>query len=199
MPFRRGETVCLFKTGKRMNVKTLCLGILNFGDATGYEIKKMSTEGDFSYFIDASFGSIYPALARLEHEGLISVREERSPGKPSKKIYSITDAGRQALQAALQDAPAPDKFKSEFLFLLLCCRSLPGARIRQLIDQRIEELSACVNNFQAHLEGCDHPGVRFTMGVGVNCMSTEIEYLKANRSWIESCGADAEAGREAAE
>ena len=58
-----------------MSVRTLCLAILNFGDATGYEIRKLSTGGKFRYFIEASFGSIYPTLARLEAEGLVTVRE----------------------------------------------------------------------------------------------------------------------------
>ena len=74
-----------------MSVRSLCLAILSFGDATGYEIRKESTEGRFSYFDDASFGSIYPALARLESEGLVTVREEPQAGKPARKVYSITD------------------------------------------------------------------------------------------------------------
>ncbi|MEM7464992.1 MAG: PadR family transcriptional regulator, partial [Pseudomonadota bacterium] len=52
-----------------MNVRTLILAILNKQDASGYEIKKLSSEGRFSYFVDISFGSIYPTLARLEEEG----------------------------------------------------------------------------------------------------------------------------------
>jgi len=37
-----------------MNARTLCLAILNFGEATGYEIRKQSIEGDFGYFVDTS-------------------------------------------------------------------------------------------------------------------------------------------------
>ena len=40
-----------------MNVRTLCLGVLSLGEATGYEIKKL-LESRFSHFYDASFGSI---------------------------------------------------------------------------------------------------------------------------------------------
>ncbi|MBZ0218286.1 MAG: PadR family transcriptional regulator, partial [Fimbriimonadaceae bacterium] len=106
------------KTGDlAMNVRTLCLGILNFEEATGYEIKKLSVEGRFSHFIDASFGSIYPALTRLCDEGLVNVRVEQQEGKPARKVYSITDAGRAEFIASLNEAPAPDKIKSEFLFL----------------------------------------------------------------------------------
>ena len=45
-----------------MNVKTLCLSILYEGEATGYEIRRLCVEGECSYFIEASFGSIYPCL-----------------------------------------------------------------------------------------------------------------------------------------
>ena len=67
-----------------MNVRTICLAILYDGEATGYEIRKLSVEGEYSYFIDASFGSIYPALAKLELDGLVTSRVETQEGKPAK-------------------------------------------------------------------------------------------------------------------
>ena len=69
-----------------MNVRTLCLGVLTAGEASGYEIKKDIEEGMFSHFIDASFGSIYPALTQLAGEGLLTVRAEEQTGKPDKKV-----------------------------------------------------------------------------------------------------------------
>lgn len=66
-----------------MNVKTLCLAILSFGEATGYDIRKRAAEGPLSYFIESSFGSIYPALHRLRHEGLVERRREARLGRPS--------------------------------------------------------------------------------------------------------------------
>ena len=59
-----------------MDVRTLCLGILSLGDATGYEIKKLVAEGSFSFFSEASYGSIYPALTKLTDEGLVSCVEQ---------------------------------------------------------------------------------------------------------------------------
>jgi PadR family transcriptional regulator AphA len=53
-----------------MDIRTLCLGILTFGDATGYTIKKR-LEGPLRHFYDASFGSIYPALRKLTDAGEI--------------------------------------------------------------------------------------------------------------------------------
>ena len=102
-----------------MNVRTLCLGILAFKEASGYEIKKAVEDGMFSHFIEASYGSIYPALTHMLADGLVSVREQVQEGKPLKKAYSITEAGRKALKNALHEIPQQDKYKSEFLFQAL--------------------------------------------------------------------------------
>src|SRR5690606_30241338 len=98
-----------------MNVRTICLAILYEGEATGYEIRKLSVEADYSYFIEASYGSIYPALAKLEAEELVTSRCKLQPGKPNKKIYTITDAGRTAFLNSLFEDLDDDMFRSEFL------------------------------------------------------------------------------------
>ena len=36
-----------------MNVRTICLSVLHFGEQTGYDIRKVLTEGPFSYFLDS--------------------------------------------------------------------------------------------------------------------------------------------------
>ena len=58
-----------------MDIRTLCLGVLSFGAASGYEIKKR-VERSFGSFFDASFGSIYPALNGLTRDGFVSCTAE---------------------------------------------------------------------------------------------------------------------------
>lgn len=118
-----------------MNVRTICMAILYDGDATGYEIRKLSVEGEYSYFIDASYGSIYPALARLEQEKLVTSRVEQQDGKPAKKVYSITTAGRTAFIHSLFEKLGEDEFRSEFLLFLRFASELP----QSLVEQRLNE------------------------------------------------------------
>ena len=164
-----------------MNVKTLCLGILHFGDATGYEIKKMSLEGRFSHFIDVSFGSIYPALVRLTEEGLVSFREEHQPGRPDRKVYSITDAGRGAFLESLQTDPMPDKFKSEFLFQIMCADLLEPAYVARTIDQRIALLTEDCAMLDHAASCCGHAGSQFVIGYGKAIYTAAIDYLTKNK------------------
>jgi PadR family transcriptional regulator, regulatory protein AphA len=124
-----------------MNVRTLCLGILSQQEASGYEIKKDIEDGLFSHFIDASFGSIYPALTQLAGEGFVTVREQEQTGKPDKKVYAITEAGRNALAKAISVVPAKDKYRSEFLFQMLLQDYLSPEMMLVAIQKQLNDLN----------------------------------------------------------
>jgi DNA-binding PadR family transcriptional regulator len=166
-----------------MNVRTLCLGILSLQEASGYEIKKDVEDGLFSHFIDASFGSIYPALTQLAAEGYVTVREEEQTGKPDKKVYAITDSGRNALARAISVSPAKDKYKSEFLFQMLLQDYLSPEMMLVAIQKQLDDL----NEDLGRIAECSHEapighGSHFVadygnavLTAGVKC----LEYKKA--------------------
>lgn len=163
-----------------MSVRSLCLAILSFGDATGYEIRKEATEGRFCYFDDASFGSIYPALAKLTSDGMVTVQEENQTGKPGRKVYSITDAGRQEFVATLCEPQAADTFKSPFLLVALYAEKLGPEVIRRAIERRREQVRAELKNLTDHIEDCPHSGSNWTQAYGIACMSFTLNYLESH-------------------
>lgn len=163
-----------------MSVRSLCLAILSFGDATGYEIRKEATEGRFSYFDDASFGSIYPALAKLTSDGMVTVREETQPGKPARKVYSITDAGREEFVASLCEPQAEDTFKSPFLLVALYAEQVGPDVIRRAIERRKEQVRANLKHLTDHIENCPHSGSNWTQAYGIACMSFTLNYLDSH-------------------
>ena len=169
-----------------MNVRALCLAILNFGDATGYEIRKKSAEGEYSYFVDASYGSIYPALAKLEDEGLVTCREEAQSGKPSRKIYSITDVGRDEFHTALKSPPQKDSFKSEFLLIAICAPMMQRADLTAAIEVRITQLEDELAIIAGVGNEFDNPAGSWTSKYGEICMSASLNYLLENRYELEA-------------
>lgn len=72
----------------------IILGFLMRGEKTGYDLKQWMTNST-SYFFDASFGSIYPALKRMEEKDLINSHEVVE-GSKYKKVYSINESGKAA-------------------------------------------------------------------------------------------------------
>ena len=166
-----------------MNIKTLCLGILALGDASGYEIRKLVGEGQFSFFSDASYGSIYPALTKLTEDGLINYRSENQEGRPDKKIYSLTDRGRTELEETLDKAPAPDKNKSDFLASLLFAEAIHPERLEDMIKDRLAQHEAEIQGLEAQLTAAQNDqqstsATRFVLGYGLALQRAARDYLK---------------------
>lgn len=177
-----------------MNVRTLCLGVLQLRDATGYEIKKMVEEGMFNHFIEASYGSIYPALTRMSQDGLVTCRREIQSGKPDKKVYSITPAGRAELMRTLSATPSDDKFKSEFLFIMLLADLLPCEHIAGIYGQRIARMRAELEDLHACAAQCERNGSRFVVGYGIAICEASLKYLEEHRDILTETE-DADAAR----
>lgn len=72
------------------------LGMLTLGRRTGYEIKSL-VDVSTRFFWAASYGQIYPELARLEQRGLVKGEVDRSNGR-RPKAYELTPAGKRALR-----------------------------------------------------------------------------------------------------
>ncbi len=117
-----------------MDVKTLCLGVLTYGDASGYEIRQYFEKGPFSHFYQASYGSIYPALASALGEALVTCRTEVQERRPDKKVYALTDVGMAYLQSQLQQPPSRDKLRSETLVTLLFSALIDPAHLERVYD-----------------------------------------------------------------
>ncbi|MBM3549239.1 MAG: PadR family transcriptional regulator [Alphaproteobacteria bacterium] len=171
-----------------MDVRTFCLGVLSLGDATGYEIKKQAEDGPFSHFYKAGFGSIYPALARLAADGLIVGRDETQAGKPDKRIYAVTPAGRAALADALTDhatgIAVPDDIRSEFLFLMFFAHLMPPHRVARQIDAHIALYRECLDHIEERAKdpaAGQLPGHVFVRGVGLAVYRAFHDYLRDNR------------------
>jgi DNA-binding PadR family transcriptional regulator len=71
------------------------LGMLELGRRTGYEIKSL-VDVSTRFFWAASYGQIYPELARLEELGLVTGEADSSNGR-RRKAYELTAAGKRAL------------------------------------------------------------------------------------------------------
>lgn len=167
-----------------MDVKTLCLGVLFFGDATGYEIRKTCSEGMISHLYEAGYGSIYPALARLSETGMVTCTEMSQDGRPDKKVYSLTESGRRTLIESLQESPGHDRVRSEFMFSLLFAQLLPEAEVAGRIDERIAWYREGLERMRGCLGHELSPGARFVIGYGVAVYEAAARYLETNRDTL---------------
>lgn len=163
-----------------MNVKTICLAILHDGDATGYEIRKLSTEGEYAYFVEASFGSIYPALARLEADGLVQSHVEQQTGRPAKKIYAITDAGRESFRDALFEDLGDDEFRSAFLLFVRFASELPADLVETRLRERLEQQDEVLRKLKELKGKHRSPEDDWVLTYGITCFQVARDYLASH-------------------
>jgi PadR family transcriptional regulator, regulatory protein AphA len=170
-----------------MDIKTLCLGILTMGEASGYEIKKVF-EDAFSHFYVAGYGSIYPALAELTRDGLVTVNNIEQHKRPAKKVYSLTASGRDSFNQALSETYPTHRVRSDFLVLMVFAHLLDSVRLNQIIDTRVQdierqiaEIESCVNE----PDTCEAPpGGRFCAGFGLAVLNAAKQYIHENRTQL---------------
>ncbi len=165
-----------------MDSRTLCLGVLMLGDASGYEIKKHFEEGPFAHIHATGFGSIYPALGALLSDGLVTCTQMSQDGRPDKKIYSITDDGRRAFVRALHRAPGPDTFRSDAVFMLFFAELLDRDHLREVFDEYLELHRASVARMSSGECVGSSPGHDFVHGLGLAIYRAIAEYMEHHRS-----------------
>src|SRR5271166_4877627 len=97
------------RKARRGDIRTAALLLLAEEPRNGYQIMQEVEERSGGVW-SPSPGSVYPALAQLEDEGLI--RTEQSEGR---KLFAITDAGRKVVEERGEDRPAPwEQMSDEF-------------------------------------------------------------------------------------
>ena len=141
------------------------LGLLEERDLHGYEIRRQLRES-LGLLANVSFGSIYPALTRLEKAGAVATTEGGSapngstaPAPPTgslsgelavlrsrkhspsrsrraKKVYRIIDAGRLLFAELLTGGGATDDARSFGLRLAFARHLAPQARLALLERRR---------------------------------------------------------------
>ena len=77
----------------KIDIKFPVLGFLMDAELTGYDLKRRFQES-VGFFYRVSDGSLYPALKKLAHDKLVTMRTERT-GKRARKVYAITALGRE--------------------------------------------------------------------------------------------------------
>lgn len=120
-----------------MDVKTIILGFLSYGEMSGYDIKQAFTNS-IGFFYDASFGAIYPALRKLEEEGHVTKQEIIQSGKPNKILYRITDTGKETFRQEIQTPIVPPVLRSDMLVKIFFGKSRSPEEQQELLDSCIE-------------------------------------------------------------
>ena len=94
------------------------LALLADGPAHGYELRSAVQERCGALLPPMNAGQVYNTLSRLESAGLVEGEEVPQSGRPDRRVYLITDAGRDELAAWVSRPISASRFGDEFFFKL---------------------------------------------------------------------------------
>ncbi|HET8651483.1 MAG TPA: PadR family transcriptional regulator [Gaiellaceae bacterium] len=160
------------------------LGLLSFGERSGYDLKKLA-DHSVGYFWTPAKSRIYATLPRLVEAGLVTRRDVAQAGKPDKQLYRLTSAGEEALRRWIAEAPPEPETSRNTLLVRVFFGGLvdPDA-----IVARVREHRAAAEKLKAELEAMEDGGAgdlfpRLTRLYG-------LEYAKAVIRWAQAAERD---------
>jgi DNA-binding PadR family transcriptional regulator len=136
------------------NLKYAILGLINRASMTGYDLMKEFNE-DLVNFWYARHSQIYPELKKLVKEGLITYEKIIQGEKMEKKLYSITNAGREDFLSWLAEPdllePTPkDIFRLKAFFIESLSPEQMIAHFQYQLDQRHKKLAILEGTMSTH-------------------------------------------------
>jgi PadR family transcriptional regulator, regulatory protein AphA len=172
-----------------MSLKHAILGFLNYKPATGYELKAMF-DNSVQHFWPADQAQIYRTLSDLTSDGLATMEVVLQEDRPNRKVYSISQAGREELRRWLTTPmPLPEP-RHAGLVQVFFAGQLSNAQVLAMFEQSAEQTRQVLavyelipQQIEDYVLMVDSARETFfwmlTLEMGVRSM-------RANLEWIES-------------
>ena len=157
------------------------LGLLLESPMHGYELRKRLT-GLLGAFRAFSYGSLYPALRRMQTDGLIA--EDAAPEgavlRLARRVYQLTDAGRQRFTELVADTGPQNYTDDGFgVHLAFFNRTPAAARMRILEGRRrqVEERREGLRDAIARASNSLDRYTRQLHQLGLESSEREVKWL----------------------
>jgi DNA-binding PadR family transcriptional regulator len=133
-----------------MSLRQAILGFLDLEPTTGYTLGQRFS-GSVGSFWSATQSQIYRELHDLERSGLAQVAVIPQPGKPPRKVYSLTAQGRAELERLLAAPVEPLVLRDPFLLKFVFSASAPPEELDRALAQQAKELEARRSEYRDRL------------------------------------------------
>jgi DNA-binding PadR family transcriptional regulator len=156
------------------------LGLLKERAMHGYQLKKRLAD-TLGSFWQVSYGSLYPALKRLQREGAVEMIFPREQVGRRKNVYRITEMGEELFAQLLERAGQEATEDSGFQVRLAFFRYLkPETRIR-LLERRRAFLEGRGSNLKASLQSYKERIDNYTLSL----MNHELAATETDIRWLD--------------
>lgn len=175
-----------------MSLKHGLLGLLSYSNMTGYELGK-AFQDSLSFFWKAQPSQIYRELNRLEEQGCLSSVIEFQTDKPNKRIYSLTDSGKEELTAWLE-SPMPNELMATRSEVLMRLFFSAEKKSKDTLND-LKHLEATYKNVAAQFAQLNQviDGYKALVGSDMDALYWELtadfgrSYINMCVAWSERC------------
>ncbi|TXT42125.1 MAG: putative transcriptional regulator [Spirochaetes bacterium] len=126
-----------------MSIRYAILGFLSWRAYTGYELKKCFADA-LSFHWSGNNNQIYGTLVSLHKEGAVTLDIQPQEKLPARKVYTITESGRQELKSWLVAESELPILRSEFNVRLAWACGLSGKELLEMVGSYERQLAAQV-------------------------------------------------------
>ena len=123
-----------------MSIYYAILGMLRLAPLTGYDLKKQMQESSFMPW-SGNNNQIYNSLLELTNDGLVTSEVLHQDSAPTKKVYTITEAGLAELKNWVQSTPEAFEIKKPFLTQFACSGIISAEALDALLIQYEDEIT----------------------------------------------------------
>jgi DNA-binding PadR family transcriptional regulator len=120
-----------------MALRDAVLAALLEGEASGYDLAK-GFDASVANFWMATPQQLYKELERMESQGLVRARVVQQERRPNKRLYSLTEAGREALGDFTARPAKPTAIRDELLVKVQAVDGGDVAAVSVGIAERLE-------------------------------------------------------------
>ena len=157
------------------------LALLADEPAHGYEIKRALEERFGTVIAPLNAGQVYMTLQRLQRDELVSDDAVAQRGRPDKRVYRLTPAGRRALEEWLGAASAPTRLRDDFFMKLVFAHSMGLADPAELIARQRAAYLRSLGELERVLAGGGADGTTALVVEGAAL------HLEADLKWLDRC------------
>jgi DNA-binding PadR family transcriptional regulator len=167
-----------------LTIKHAILGLLTQRPMHGYELKN-AFEETVGLLWELNIGQIYNTLRLLERDGFVELHSEEQEGRgPSRKVYAITELGRQELARWLAEPlHQPRRLKDAFYIKLVLQKLLCLGKVEPLIwrqRQAYLQVLRQLNDLRAEVDPESDPFTTLLLEGGAF-------HLEADLKWLDRC------------
>jgi DNA-binding PadR family transcriptional regulator len=130
-----------------MSLRDAVLAALLEGESSGYDLAK-GFDVSVANFWMATPQQLYRELERLAEQGLIQARIVHQERRPNKRMFSLTEVGREAIRQFTARPPKPSVIRDELMIKVQAADAGDAAAVRDFITERQEWAEGKVQRYE---------------------------------------------------